>query len=270
MEIPSVSGLFEARLGALRSRLSGNLQSYSESFTSQLETALEETQTQESSALQELTIVPAADAQASQSTAQAAQESSVSGVDGGTQAAVQAVAATQDTAVQARQISIPPRILYTSAASVSSSQSMPLYIPKAQATKLYAQCLGVSGEALGVVETAKQYVGIPYVRGGVSLETGADCSGFVYAVYKKCGIKIPRSAYGQLKTGTEVSPENMQPGDLLIFTHDGHSPDHVAMYIGDGKIIEAKGVKYGVCITNLGNNWVERKHLLSIRRMVSE
>lgn len=86
-----------------------------------------------------------------------------------------------------------------------------------------------------VVKYAKKFLGLPYVYGGTSLETGADCSGFVQAVYEHFGITIGRTTYDQMGNGTEVSTTDKskwQKGDL-IFPHSGH----VVMYIGDGKVI---------------------------------
>lgn len=242
MEIPSVSGLFASRLGELWSSIPA---SFSGSFANAYAAALSGS-TDSGSAdggsgdSQDLTIVP------------------------------DLTAANDQAAAQTGLPKTAPTILYTAPSAMSSSsQALPLFIPKAKAANLYELGAGASSQALGVVQCAEQYVGIPYVHGGTSLTTGADCSGFVYAVYKKCGIDIPRSLYGQIKTGTAVDPKDIQPGDLLIFSHDGgKTPAHVAMYIGNGKIIEAKGVKYGVCITNLGSDWVEKKHLMAARRIV--
>lgn len=88
-----------------------------------------------------------------------------------------------------------------------------------------------------VVKYAKKFLGLPYVYGGTSLETGADCSGFVQAVYEHFGITIGRTTYDQMGNGTEVSTTDKskwQKGDL-IFPHAGH----VVMYIGDGKVIHS-------------------------------
>lgn len=88
-----------------------------------------------------------------------------------------------------------------------------------------------------VVETAKQYQGIPYVWGGTDPSTGLDCSGFVQHVYEQFGIDLPRVSRDQAKEGTAVpSIDQAKPGDLIAF---GQPVDHISIYVGDGKIIHA-------------------------------
>lgn len=91
----------------------------------------------------------------------------------------------------------------------------------------------VSGAS--VVKYAKKFLGLPYVWGGTSLESGADCSGFVQAVYAHFGVTIDRTTYDQINNGKAIDVNDKskwKKGDL-IFPHSGH----VVMYIGDGKVI---------------------------------
>jgi soluble lytic murein transglycosylase-like protein len=94
---------------------------------------------------------------------------------------------------------------------------------------------GVTGDA--VVADAQQYLGVPYVWGGTNPKTGLDCSGLVQQVYGDLGIKLPRIAADQATQGTPVANlSQAQPGDLLAFD----TPvDHIAIYIGDNKMIAA-------------------------------
>lgn len=83
-----------------------------------------------------------------------------------------------------------------------------------------------------VVDYAASYVGwLPYVWGGNSLESGADCSGFVQAIYAEFGVSIPRTCEEQLYCGTPVSLDDMRPGDIINYG------GHVALYAGDGTVI---------------------------------
>jgi soluble lytic murein transglycosylase-like protein len=96
-----------------------------------------------------------------------------------------------------------------------------------------------TGSATGaaVVAAAKKYIGVPYVFGGTNPATGLDCSGLVQRAYKDLGIELPRIAADQAKVGTAVNGlANAKPGDLLAF----NSPvDHIAIYVGGGKMIAA-------------------------------
>ena len=99
-----------------------------------------------------------------------------------------------------------------------------------------------------IASYAQQFVGNPYVWGGTSLTNGADCSGFVQSVYKKFGYTLPRTSRAQAVTGTKVSTSSMQPGDLLFYAKNG-SVNHVAMYIGNGKVVHASNPSDGIKIS---------------------
>ena len=95
---------------------------------------------------------------------------------------------------------------------------------------------GTTGEA--IVAESKKYLGIPYLWGGTDPKRGLDCSGLVQLVYKKFGYDLPRVSYQQATAGTAVTGglANAKPGDILAF----NSPvNHVGIYIGGGKMIEA-------------------------------
>lgn len=96
-----------------------------------------------------------------------------------------------------------------------------------------------------LIETAKQYIGTPYVYGGSS-PAGFDCSGFVKYVYDKMGIALPRTSYEQAATGTKISLEELQPGDIVCFGYS--SINHVGIYVGDGQYIHSPRTGYTVCI----------------------
>jgi cell wall-associated NlpC family hydrolase len=87
-----------------------------------------------------------------------------------------------------------------------------------------------------LVRTAKQFLGLHYLWGGLSV-WGYDCSGLTWAVYRAHGITIPRDADAQFAAGTPVALQDAQPGDLLFYEHP--VVGHVAMYIGHGLMIES-------------------------------
>jgi len=88
-----------------------------------------------------------------------------------------------------------------------------------------------------VISYAMDYLGVPYVWGGSS-PRGFDCSGLVQYVYAKVGISLPHSSRMQYDCGTPVSQGQLKPGDLVFY----YNPiQHVAIYMGDGRIIHATG-----------------------------
>lgn len=91
-----------------------------------------------------------------------------------------------------------------------------------------------------VVDSALSRIGIPYVWGGESMaEGGYDCSGLMQYAYGEHGISLSRTTYTQVNEGTAVgSLSEAKPGDLIFYS-DSVSPHHVAMYIGDGKVVHA-------------------------------
>lgn len=111
--------------------------------------------------------------------------------------------------------------------------------------KEYVPPTGGDGQA--VVDYALQFVGNPYVYGGTSLTNGVDCSGFIMKVYEAFGVSLPRTSYSQRFVGYEVSASDLQPGDIICYS------GHVALYIGNGKIVHAANKEDGIKITNKWN-----------------
>lgn len=97
-----------------------------------------------------------------------------------------------------------------------------------------------------LIAEAHKVIGTPYRAGGTTPK-GFDCSGFVSYAYKKVGVSLPRSSEAMYKKGKPVSPKQLAPGDLLFFKTSKHKGiSHVAIYIGNGRMIHAtssKGVK---------------------------
>jgi hypothetical protein len=113
---------------------------------------------------------------------------------------------------------------------------------------LYGQ--GVSDAKVSLVQYAKQFIGNPYVWGGTSLTSGADCSGFTMSVFKKYGISLPHHAASQAQMGTKVSLADAQPGDLVFYAKNGRI-NHVAIYIGGGQVVHASSPKTGIKISSV-------------------
>ena len=116
-----------------------------------------------------------------------------------------------------------------------------------------------SGSSKGqeIAKFACKYVGYPYVAGGTSLTNGADCSGFVLAVYKNFGYSLPRSSYAQSGAGRGVSYSEAQPGDIIYYG------GHVGIYIGNGQIVHASTERSGIKITS-----ATYRNIITVRRIV--
>ncbi len=120
-----------------------------------------------------------------------------------------------------------------------------------------------------VAEYAKQYLGTKYIVGGKTPEVGFDCSGFTRYVYSNFGYNLGTTSISQSSSGTEVSRESMQIGDLIIFYNEEKSNvGHTAIYIGDGNFIHSANPERGVVIDNLNTNTYYNERLISARRIV--
>lgn len=112
-----------------------------------------------------------------------------------------------------------------------------------------------------VVQFAKNFLGTPYVYGGESPQ-GFDCSGLVQYVYSHMGLSLPRVAADQGRMGHAIPVNSLKPGDLVLYDNSSrrNGADHVAIYIGNGRIIEAPRPGENVRIApmtyeGMGNIW---------------
>lgn len=109
-----------------------------------------------------------------------------------------------------------------------------------------------------VAKFAQRFVGNSYVWGGTDLNRGADCSGFIGSVYRSFGYKLPRSSSELRSAGRKVSYSQKQPGDIICYN------GHVAMYIGNGKIVHASNRRTGIKISPRANY----RRIVCVRRVV--
>lgn len=116
---------------------------------------------------------------------------------------------------------------------------------------------GGSTKGQEIANYACKWVGNPYKAGGTSLTNGADCSGFVWAVYNHFGYNLPRSSYAQSSIGKGVSYSEAQPGDIIYYG------GHVGLYIGNGQIVHASTERTGIKIAP-----ATYRSIITIRRVL--
>jgi hypothetical protein len=130
-----------------------------------------------------------------------------------------------------------------------------------------------SASAARVLNTADQYIGVPYTWGGTSPSSGFDCSGFVQYVFGKQGVRLPRTSREQAQVGTSLSPDwrAISAGDLVMFAENGRI-SHVAIYAGHNRIIHSTssggGVRYDDLSTQRGDWFVD--HMVVARRVTPD
>lgn len=116
-----------------------------------------------------------------------------------------------------------------------------------------------------VVNYAKGMVGGSYVWAGENY-AACDCSGLVLLSYRQIGINLPHLAQSQAGYGWGVSRNELLPGDLIFFG-SWSNIYHVAMYIGDGRMVHAANTSQGIIISNL-DSWAVYNPVVCYRRLI--
>ena len=131
--------------------------------------------------------------------------------------------------------------------SVDSSSEATISTTSAPAGGASVSTASTSTSGNAIVDAARTALGTPYAWGESSL-SGMDCSGLVAYAYGQAGIDVPRTSSQQAAAGQSISQSELQPGDLVVW------PGHVAIYSGDGKIIDASGSKQQVVEREIWGN----------------
>lgn len=111
-----------------------------------------------------------------------------------------------------------------------------------------------------LIQTAEKYLGVKYKMGGTS-PGGFDCSGLVMYVYKKNGLKLPRSADDQYYKGKKLNKKRLLPGDLVFFNTSGRGISHVGIYAGENRFIHAPRTGKKVSFADLNNSYWKKKYI---------
>lgn len=126
-----------------------------------------------------------------------------------------------------------------------------------------------TSKASSLIATAKNFIGLPYRFGGTSPTSGFDCSGFMQYVYKKtANIDLPRTSGSMAQVGEKISRDNLQPGDMVFFSHSGGRISHVGMYIGEGRFIHSPSTGKSISITALNSGYWANK-FVTARRVIN-
>ncbi|MBR8744303.1 C40 family peptidase [Nocardiopsis sp. MG754419] len=103
-----------------------------------------------------------------------------------------------------------------------------------------------------VIAHTETQLGVPYVWGGTTPNVGFDCSGLLQWAFREAGVSIPRVTHDQWNAGSRVEWDDLERGDLLFWRSDPTAPDyisHVAIYLGDGEMLEAPRTGLDVRVT---------------------
>jgi cell wall-associated NlpC family hydrolase len=113
-----------------------------------------------------------------------------------------------------------------------------------------------------LIKTAESFVGIPYLWGGSSPNTGFDCSGLSMTVYHLNGLDLPRSTKEQYETGAPVDRNDLLKGDLVFFATSGKDKvAHVGVYVGEDRFIHAPGRGKNIRVDNLSRSYYKKRYL---------
>lgn len=113
-----------------------------------------------------------------------------------------------------------------------------------------------------LIDTAEDFLGLPYKWGGTTAAKGFDCSGLSMVVYKLNGLDLPRTSSLQFKRGRAVARQELKAGDLVFFsTNNSGNVSHVGIYKGEDFFIHAPRRGKTIKISNLNSSYFSKRYL---------
>ncbi len=126
--------------------------------------------------------------------------------------------------------------------------------------RLGQMSVSMRDRASDLVVNAMGFLGVPYRRGGESVETGFDCSGFVRAIYEQTlGLVLPRKADDQAAATQVIDRQDLKPGDLVFFNTMRRAFSHVGIYVGEGKFIHSPKPGAEVRVEDMSGSYWRRR-----------
>ncbi len=114
--------------------------------------------------------------------------------------------------------------------------------------------------ASALIELATRHVGVRYRWGGIS-PSGFDCSGFLYYVFGRNGVALPRTTFSMFKAGVPVPRDQIQTGDIVFFQTLRPGPSHAGVYLGDGRFVHSSSGSGRVTITPMVHRYYGPRYL---------
>ena len=146
------------------------------------------------------------------------------------------------------------------APAVATDNMDQLLIDKGLLAKIDEVRQSVGEKASGLVFTAMGFLGVPYRRGGSTVESGFDCSGFVRATFEQTvGLILPRKAEQQAAATEKIARSDLKPGDLVFFNTMRKAFSHVGIYVGEGKFIHSPKPGSEVRVEDMGVSYWSRR-----------
>ena len=140
-------------------------------------------------------------------------------------------------------------------ASSKSNTSQP---QKVERPKVNTTNLGISEARKKILAESQKHIGLPYSYGSMDPAKGFDCSGFARFVYKESiNVNLPRTSSSQFVAdgGKLVEYKDLQPGDLMFFSHSGSRIQHVGIFFEPGKFIHAPRTGRRISVDNYNGYW---------------